>query len=437
MMAGTSDEPVTVPPRSRPVPRRARSRPRHAPVLVAALATTAWAALLSYLPVLVLVWLGTRLGGGGAPAAAVGRFATAGWLLAHGVPLATGGGRLTLAPLAVTLFAGWRVARAGVHTTRAIGAGRGRPRRLAVPAAVAVALAYGLLGALAAAAVAGTGPAALRAGVTFALFAGLFAGGGAALASGAADRLVGRLPVPVVDSARTGTVAALLVLGAGAGVAGIAVALAAGDARDMLASYHAGVAGQAGLILLCLLYGPNVAAWSAAYLVGPGFAVGAGTTVSVATVSLGALPAVPVLVGLPASAVSGPGGLLLGLPVAGAMAAGALLVRRRLRGYADGTGPELRWAGMLGIAAGCGPVAGALLGLAGWASGGALGDGRLAVTGPSGLWVALVGTAVVALGASLGGTATYVLIGPARRGPADRPAPRGGGRPGRGPGSRR
>ncbi len=450
-MAGTSDEPVAVPPpRQRPVVRsaarpvvrsaarpvvragpRSRTRQRYAPVLVAAAATTGWAALLSYLPVLVLVWLGGQLGGGtGVPAAVAARFATAGWLLAHGVPLHLSGGRFSLAPLAVTLFAAWRVGRAGVHTARAIGAGRGRPARFAVTATAAVALMYGLLGAAAAAAVTGTGagvaglasagpggplgvaPAALRGGVTFALFAVLAAGAGAALASGTADRLVSWLPQVLRDALRTGVVAALLTLGAGAGVAGIAVAVAAGDASDMVASYHAGVAGQAGLILLCVLYAPNVAGWSAAYLVGPGFAVGAGTTVSVATVSLGPLPAIPVLVGLPASAVSGPGGLLLGLPVAAAMAAGVLLVRRRLRRHGKGTGPALRWPAMFAITGLAGPVAGVVLGLYGWACGGALGDGRLALTGPPGGWLAVVGTGVVAVGASLGAVAAYVLIGP-------------------------
>jgi hypothetical protein len=105
-------------------------------------------------------------------------------------------------------------------------------------------------------------------------------------------------------------------------VAGVAVAVSGGQASATLASFHAGVTGQAGLTLLCLVYAPNLAAWSAAYLIGPGFAVGVGTTVSAGKVSLGALPAIPVLAGLPDSAVAGLGPVLLVLPMAGGMAAG-------------------------------------------------------------------------------------------------------------------
>jgi hypothetical protein len=219
----------------------------------------------------------------------------------------------------------------------------------------------------------------------------------------------------VRDALRTGTVAALLVFGAGAAVAGVAVAVSGGQASATLASYHTGVAGQAGVTLLCLVYAPNLAAWAAAYLVGPGFAVGTGTTVSAAKVSLGALPAVPVLAGLPDSAVAGLGPLLLGIPLAGGMAAGWLLVRRRLRLASAGDVAAPRWGELLGAAALAGPVAGGLLGLAGWLSGGSLGSGRLAVTGPTGWQVALVGAVVVALGTVLAAAAAQVLLVARRR----------------------
>ncbi|HKT00532.1 MAG TPA: DUF6350 family protein, partial [Rugosimonospora sp.] len=62
-----------------------------------------------------------------------------------------------------------------------------------------------------------------------------------------------------------------------------------------------------------------------------------------------------------------------------------------------------------------GPVAGVLLGLVAWLSGGSLGGGRLAVTGPVGWEVGLVAAGVVALGALMAAGATYVLIGVRRR----------------------
>jgi hypothetical protein len=368
---------------------------RRAPVLLVATVTATWAALLTYVPVVAVVGLLTgRLdlpGGTGA------------WLLSHGVPL----GRFGLVPLALSVLAAWRVGRAGVHTARAIGARRPAP---AVLAAAAVAVVYGLLGVPAAMLTRGL-VAPARAGLTLAGFGLAFAGLGALSASGLLRRAVRRLPPVVRDALRTGTVAGLLVLGAGAGVAGVALAVSGGEASAILASYHTGVLGQAGLTTLCLAYAPNLATWSAAYLVGPGFAVGAGTTVSAASVKLGALPAVPVLAALPDRAVAGLAPLLLGLPLAGGMAAGWLLVRRRSRSDAGVPG----WAPLLAAAALSGPVAGALLGAAGWASGGPVGSGRLAVTGPVGWQVAAVAAVVVALGALIATAGARVLTGARRR----------------------
>jgi hypothetical protein len=342
--------------------------------------------------------------GDGATVRGVFRYGTAGWLLAHGVPV----GQFRLAPLAITALAAWRIVRAGVHTTRAVG---GRRMSQVVLAAAAVALVYGILGALAGFAVQ---VPPLRAGLTLAGF-GLVAGGAGALGeSGLAGRALAALPVPVRDGLRTGLVATLLVLGAGAATAGTSIAVAGGDASDMLAAYHTGFAGQAGLTALCLAYAPNLATWAASYLVGPGFAVGTGTIVSAARVHLGSLPAVPVLVGLPSSAVGGLAALLLGVPLAGGMAAGWLLARRRMRLLAEREGPAPTWGGLLGAAALAGPVAGLALGLLAWASGGPLGGGRLAVTGPIGWQVGLVATGVVAVGTLIATSATYVLIG-ARR----------------------
>jgi hypothetical protein len=386
-------------------------------VLLAAIVTTLWAALVSYVPVVVLVGLLT-----GAWTGAV-RYGTGFWLLGHGVPLTLGGQRLALVPLALSVLAGWRVNRAGVHTARAIGA-RGPARALL--AAGTVALVYAGLGALCAKLVkpmAAPTEASLRLGG----FALVLAGIGALAESGVLGRVAGRLLPLVRDALRTGTVAALLVLGAGAGVAGVAVAVSVGQASATLATFRAGVLGQAGMTLVCLVYAPNLAAWSAAYLIGPGFAVGVGTTVSAGKVSLGALPAVPVLAGLPDSAVAGLGPLLLVLPMAGGMAAGWLLVRRRLRLATEGGAPTVStgasrrsatergqpvpgWAELLGAAALAGPVAGGLLGLASWASSGALGSGRLAVTGPVGWQVAAVGAVVVALGGLIAAAATRVLM---------------------------
>ena len=168
-------------------------------------------------------------------------------------------------------------------------------------------------------------------------------------------------------------------LSAGAAAAGLSLALGAGEASDILGAYRTGVAGQAGIILVCLAYAPNAAVWAAAYLLGPGFAVGVDTTVRTTEVTVGGLPAVPLVSGIPHGPVGGLGAALLAVPVVAGMLAGWLLARRLLRRG------EREWGGVLGAAALAGPVAGALLGAAAVASSGALGGGRLTTMGPVGL----------------------------------------------------
>jgi Family of unknown function (DUF6350) len=403
--AGTTPEDATT------VPARPAARPatrRGAPLPVAAAVTSVWAGAVSLAPVLALVLLVHIVSGSTASVGQLLRMGLAGWLLAHGVPLVTGVGPLRLVPLLVTALALWRVSRAGVHTTRAIGGRRGGSTRLAIGATIGVGVAYGLLGALVAGLVnaPGLGVSSLRAGFTLGVF-GLVGGLAGALAeSGILPRLAAATPAVLRDAVRTGLVGTLLLLGAGAATAGMAVALAGGEASRILSDYHTGVAGQAGLTLLCLVYAPNLAIWATGYLVGPGFAVGVETTVSVGRVTLGNLPAVPALAGLPSQPVSAWGGLLLGVPMAAGMVAGWLLARRRLRGQ-----QAAGWAELLGAAALAVPVAGAALALAAFASGGPLGGGRLAEVGPAVWPTAGMGAALVGAGALVAVASTKVLVG--------------------------
>ncbi len=179
------------------------------------------------------------------------------------------------------------------------------------------------------------------------------------------------------------------------------MATGGGDAADMIGAYRTGVAGQAGITLVSVAYAPNAAVWSTSYLLGPGFAVGTDTAVRTSEVSVGALPAVPLLAGLPRGPVDGFGALLLAVPVLAGMVAGWLLARR----VARLAGPERaaqRWAELLAPAALAGPVAGVVLGAAAAVSGGPLGAGRLAQVGPVGWQVGAVAAGVIAAGALLG-----------------------------------
>nr|WP_173166647.1 DUF6350 family protein [Phytohabitans suffuscus] len=369
---------------------------------------TAWAALVSYLPVAAVLGLAQFAEETGSLAGAA-RLGLAGWLLGHGVPLDTPTGPLGLAPLALAALAAWRVSRAGVHVSRAIGARRRGTPAQALAVAGTVGLGYGVIGLLAAV-ILNTGDVSAsppRAGLTLAAFGAAAALVGALRTTGALRLLARRMPAVLRDGLRAGVVAAFLVLGAGAGAAGLAVALGAGDASDMLGAYRTGVTGQAGITLVCLAYAPNAAVWSAAYLLGPGFAVGADTVVRTTEVSVGALPAVPLLAGLPEGPMGGAGAALLAVPVLAGMAAGWLLARRLLR--ADRTA---RWRSVLGAALLSGPVAGLVLGAGALVSGGPLGGGRMVEIGPVAWQVVAMSAVVVAVGAVIGAAGTRAFTGP-------------------------
>ncbi|HEX5541260.1 MAG TPA: DUF6350 family protein [Micromonospora sp.] len=396
----TSDPPGRPPGRSRP------------PLAVAAAVATVLAALVSYLPVAVALGL-FQLAEQSVPIGAAARLGLAGWLLGHGVPLGTGAGVFGLPPLALAMLAAWRVIRAGVHTSRAIGARNRASLRQAFAVAVAVGTAYGLIGVLAAVAVntGGVTVSPVRAGVNLVVFGTLAALVGSLRTTGAVQVLAEHAPVMLRDSLRTGAVAAFLLLAAGAGAAGLAVATAGGEASDMIGAYRTGVAGQAGITVISAAYAPNAAIWAAVYLLGPGFTIGTDSVVRTTEVTLGALPAVPLLAGLPHGPVGGFGAVLLTVPVLAGAAAGWLLARRTLRAASRGR-RGAGWARLLAAAAVGGQIAAVVLGLAALVSGGPLGDGRLAQIGPVGWQVAAAASVLVTVGTLIGAAATRAFAGP-------------------------
>lgn len=383
-----------------PEQRRPPERRRGAPLPVAAGFATLWAALLSYLPVAAVIGLARTFEGVGGLGGAVGG-GLAAWLLGHGVPLGSAIGPFSLAPLLLTVLAVWRLNRAGLHVTRAIGARRSGSPRAAFVVAGTVGLWYSFLGAAVAMVISGPGLEVSPLRAAGQLFVVGTAGAliGSLRGTDAVVVLARTLPAALRHGLRTGVVAALLLLAAGAAVGGLSVALGGGEAADMIAAYRTGVAGQAGITLVSLAYGANGVVWSTAYLLGPGFALGAGTEVSLIEVSFGPLPTLPLLAGLPAGPMGGVGVLLLAVPLLAGVCAGVLLIHR-LRQAPETA--EAGWPLVLGTAALAGPVAGLVLGVLSWLSGGSLGDARLADIGPNPLLVAAVATGVVAVATALG-----------------------------------
>jgi hypothetical protein len=283
-----------------------------------------------------------------------------------------------------------------------------------------------LLGSVAALGVDGRGVevAPGRAAINFFILGGIAAFSGALRGTDALATIAARLPLMVRHGVRTGLMATFFVLAAGAALTGLSVAVGGGQAADMISAYRTGVAGQAGITLVSLAYGANAVIWAAAYLLGPGFALGTGSAVRLTEVTVGPLPTLPLLAGLPSGPMGAAGTLLLALPVIAGLAAGWLLTLRIARAgenRADDTRSESKrpetkplppWSQVIGGGLLAGPAAGIVLGVLGKLSGGPLGDGRLAIIGPDPWQVGLLATAVVGISAALGAAAARTF-GPA------------------------
>jgi hypothetical protein len=172
---------------------------------------------------------------------------------------------------------------------------------------------------------------------------------------------------------------------------------------------HAEVLGGIAITLGQLAFLPNLVVWTAAWLVGPGFAIGTGSSVGPLGTSLGPLPAVPVFGALPTGDLA-LGFLGLLVPVIAGFLAGVAVRPAVLRGLGDRSpaSPNLSSpAGspvlplvMTGLAIGI--VGGVLLGLLAWVSGGAAGPGRLADVGPNALLVGLFAALEFGVPATIG-----------------------------------
>lgn len=168
---------------------------------------------------------------------------------------------------------------------------------------------------------------------------------------------------------------------------------------DMIGLYealHTEVVGGLALTAGQLAVLPNLVLWAVSWLVGPGFAIGAGSHVSAVGTALGPIPALPVFGAIPTGdSVFGFAGVLV--PVVAAFFAG-VAVRPALVRALGHVGP----LAILGVGAGAGVVGGLLLGFLAAASGGAAGPGRLVEVGPDPVAVGLVAALELAIGAGIG-----------------------------------
>ncbi|MFI8457489.1 DUF6350 family protein [Kitasatospora sp. NPDC085464] len=346
------------------------------------------------------LWVVTPYADDGAAAAT--RLAGVLWLLGHGAPVLRGEADtpLTVTPLLLGVLAVVRLHRAGA----AVAARRGLRSRWGGP--VALWAGYCAVAVAVAVALHGAGAGLFRSRVmpdvlVVALVAALATAAGVRSVDAGGGPFAGfpldRLPPPCRPAGGAAVVRAAAVA-AGAGLVaagGVLVALSAvldaatGGGRGM-ALLGRGPAAVLGLSLLALVLLPNAVLWGAAYALGPGFAVGAGTVVSPDGTALGPVPEFPLFALLPAD---GPGGwrwAALVLPLLAGVVPAVLLGRAAAgrRGPAGATGGDEEGAGpwppaaTVTAALAAALVVGAGAALLGWLSGGALAGGRMARLGP-------------------------------------------------------
>lgn len=357
---------------------------------------------LGFLAVLVIVlWISSPYpdsGPGGALHLAAGL-----WLLAHGtelvryetlsgVPAPVGVTPLLLVGLPVLLMR--RAARLG-------GAGEEEDGEQALPATAvfsAVLCGYLAVGALATAYAAG-GPMPadpLSAAWHVPLVAALAAAGGVWAARG---RPVGPLPAWLPGGVRravarpryalalrAGAGGALVLLGGGALVVGASLAWHGAEVQGSFLSLTGVWSGRFAVLLLAVALIPNAMVWGAAYALGPGFALGAGASVTpLGFAGSPSLPRFPLLAALPPEGSGTPlTWAAVAVPVVGGLAVGWFAVRRaREVSYGETALTAALGALVCGLA---------MAGLAA-ASAGPLGSRQLAEFGP--VWWA-VGAAAFA-----------------------------------------
>jgi hypothetical protein len=373
-------------------------RPLAVGAAVAGLAS-AGVVLAALMAVALVGWFASDEGTHGTTRDAL-RVGTDAWLLGQGahLHLVTGSvsATITAVPLGLTLLSVWVAHRFGRWAARTSAVEDGRTLALGavvmsgLPAVLALVCAL-----LASTPVAEAGLPSSFVGT----FLVTLAGGGTGLLRESRHTVPWPALVPApVRTVALGAVASTLVLAAMAAVLlAVALLLDLGAAANVLSRLHADAAGGALYTVLVAAVAPNAVLLTGSYLLGPGFAVGTGTIVSPGLVTLGPVPAFPLLAALPSEGT--PPAWLDALVAAPVLAAvlGTVLVLRRHPALTYGSGA------LRGLAGG---VCGGLLVTALTAlAGGAVGPGRMVDVGAD-----LVGT-VVAATVSMGVGGLFAGVG--------------------------
>lgn len=345
---------------------------------LAAMAAAGWSLVaslaMSALPA-VAIWISE---GAAAPMGEPLRFGARVWLAAHRIGLDVDGGAFAFAPLGLTIVfvllmhrsARWAAHSAGVSTTRGAAA-------VVIPATLTYALGAGVVAGMSAT------PDVASTPLEAVGWAGLWSLGamtvGVGHEAGLLSRWFARIPELARISLAGGAAATAGLLAVGSLLTVVSAIANSGRVGELANALDAGVLGSAVLAVGGAIITPNAVVWAASFAMGPGFAVGAGTSVSPAGVELGLVPAVPALGALPAALPGWITWLVLAGPLLAGVVAG-LTVSRHVRPATNARwfspGPDV------GAAAASGLVAAVAMGLLAFLSGGSAGADRLTEIGP-------------------------------------------------------
>ena len=324
----------------------------------------------------------------------------AAWLLGHGAVLTVSGATVSMVPLGVSALALF-VAFASARRTA-------RPTTGAWVAGVAgYVVVLGLAALVAGPAGPIGGPAwgwsrlVIGGAVLAAVGLGL---GGLPPARRRALSPLRRLPEPVRRGGRAGAMALAAAVAVAALVTTSWVLAGRATAGDVVVALDLSTLDGGLLAVGQLALAPNLVGWALAWVVGPGFAVGAGTSFAPDAVIAGPLPALPLLGALPP-----PGRTAAWVPVV-VVALGFAMgwwLHRRAR-------TEGGWARLAALAVAT-LTAGLGVGMVTLLAGGSAGPDRMAVVGGDPVVVGAVAAALVGLGALLTLPMSGAVRGVARR----------------------
>ena len=376
------------------------------PVGLVAPVAALWALVVSLLGVVVVVVIAWVLSSGDSSFSDALRGAATLWTAAHVSPVSVGAATISVLPIGLVVVPAITLVLASRWLVRAVS--WPTPRAAVGQAAIMVAV-YGLGAAFVASRAHGPqsslapGRTALHAAVLAAVCVGWTLLRLPSVRAVVLDRVSPSLSV-------TGRAVVLGVAGMLACASAVAGVSLGAHWSEAVGSYR--VLGATGLssvplTIVALMYLPNAVVWTAALLVGPGFVVGGGNTVTAVSGATGALPVFPLVPALPATgAPSITAAVVLAMPVIVGALMGWFVVRARRDATVETCALQAAVAG-----GGCAAVLAALAAL----THGGLGAGRLAQIGPSAVSVLLVGAVVLAVSAASSAWALRTLSTRRRR----------------------